>query len=88
MKILIIVLLSLISSVAFADEQITLTEDQINNLDITLGKPKTIKSVPLLAAPAKVSIPPANNYIVSTSQAGLVNLINFSNREKDEKEHD
>ncbi len=78
MRILIIALLSISSFSIFAIEQITLTQNQIDNLDIKLGTPKTIKSVPILGAPAKVSIPPANNYIVSTSQAGLVNRINVS----------
>ncbi len=66
------------STSLLAEQQIKISEAQIDNLGIKLGKLLPIKSVPLLDAPAKVSIPPANEYFVSTSYAGLVSQINAS----------
>lgn len=87
MKILIIACLIISSASIFADEQITLSTAQLDNLGIKLGKPTAIKSVPLMNAPAKVSIPPANEYLVSTSHAGLVNQILVSIGDEVEKGH-
>ncbi|WP_428353245.1 efflux RND transporter periplasmic adaptor subunit [Methyloprofundus sp.] len=56
-----------------ADPYIELSLAQIYNLGVKLDTLEVIKSAPLLDAPAKVSIPPENEYIVSTTQAGLVN---------------
>lgn len=78
MRTIEIVILSLIFSTALAAEQINLSTTQLYNLGVKLGAPTGINSVPLMDAPAKVSIPPANEYLVSTSQAGLVSQINVS----------
>ncbi len=75
MKTLLIALLVFCSLTVTAREQISLSKTQLFNLGVKLGKPRLINSVPLMDAPAKVSIPPANEYLVSTSQAGLVNHI-------------
>ena len=75
MKALVIVFICLNSIQLFANEQIELSEAQLYNLGVKLGKPEVIGSVPLLNAPAKVTIPPANEYIVSTTHAGLVTKI-------------
>ena len=75
MRVLIIILL-INSSLVFADPQIELSAAQIYNLGVKLDKLKVINSAPLLTAPAKVSIPPENEYIVSTTQAGLIKQIN------------
>ena len=74
MRILIILLL-INSMPVMADPQIKLSRAQIYNLGVKLGKLEAIKSIPLLDAPAKVVIPPENEYIVSTTQAGLINKI-------------
>lgn len=78
MKKVMIAFIWLTSTAVFANEQINLSTTQLYNLGVKLGKPNAIKSVPLMDAPAKVSIPPANEFLVSTSQAGLVNRINVS----------
>ncbi len=78
MKSLMIALLGLLSCAVYAGEQINLSKTQLYNLGVKLGKPRLINSVPLMDAPAKVSIPPANEYLVSTSQLGLVNQIHVS----------
>jgi len=72
---LMIVFLWLNSFCLFADEQITLSATQLYNLGVKMGPLSAIKSVPLMDAPAKVSIPPANEYLVSTSYTGLVKQI-------------
>lgn len=61
-----------------ADPQIELSTTQIYNLGVKLDKLNVIKSANLLDAPATVSIPPENEYIVSTMQAGLINQVNAS----------
>jgi len=78
MKKLMIAILCLTGTAVIADEQIKLSTTQLYNLGVKLGTPTAITSVPLMDAPAKVSIPPANEYLVSTAQAGLVNQINVS----------
>lgn len=75
MKVLLVLVLFLNSIVTVADEQIKLSLIQMYNLGIKLGKLTAIKSTPLLDAPAMVIIPPDNEYIVSTSHAGLISQI-------------
>ncbi|BCG65601.1 MAG: membrane fusion protein, cobalt-zinc-cadmium efflux system [Methyloprofundus sp.] len=76
MKALLMIAILFNSSVLLADEQIKLSTMQLYNLGIKLGKLTPIKSAPLFTAPAKVIIPPANEYMVSTSHLGLINQIN------------
>lgn len=75
MKALVIILICFNSIPLFANEKIKLSATQLYNLGVKLGEPEVINSVPLLGAPAKVTIPPENEYIVSASHAGLVNKI-------------
>ncbi len=58
------------------DKQITMSAEHIANLGVTLGKLETVSQVPVLYAPAKVVIPPKQEYIVSASQAGLITQLN------------
>ncbi|MDF1582527.1 MAG: efflux RND transporter periplasmic adaptor subunit [Methyloprofundus sp.] len=78
MREFIVLVICFFSTSLFATQQIKISEAQIYNLGIKLDKLQTIQSVPLLDAPAKVSIPPVNEYFVSTSYAGLVSQINAS----------
>jgi membrane fusion protein, heavy metal efflux system len=72
----------LLTSVAYlpylgaAENAIVISQDYVNNLGIILGKLTPAKQIPLLTAPAKVVIPPAHEYIVSASQAGLITKLN------------
>jgi len=71
-----LIILCLINSLpVMADAQIKLSRAQIYNLGVKLDKLEAIKSIPVLNAPGIVSIPPENEYIVSTIQAGLINQI-------------
>ncbi|MDP2901808.1 MAG: efflux RND transporter periplasmic adaptor subunit [Methylovulum sp.] len=59
-----------------ADKAIRLSEAHINNLGVSLGKLMPVSQIPVLYAPAKVVIPPTQEYIVSASQAGLITRLN------------
>ena len=76
MRILWLCCLLVVSFTLAADEdKISLSQVQLYNLGIKLGTLKKVESIPTLSAPAKVVIPPDQEYIVSTSQAGLVSQI-------------
>jgi len=76
MRHFLIIILLLNSHLLWAGEQISLSEEQVHNLGIHVGQATVIHSLPLLDAPAKVTIPPTHEYIVSSTQAGLVRKIN------------
>ncbi len=59
----------------FAENTIKISQDNVNNLGITLGKLESIKQIPVLTAPAKVVVPPTNEYVVSASQAGVITTL-------------
>ncbi|MEQ1635098.1 MAG: efflux RND transporter periplasmic adaptor subunit [Methylococcales bacterium] len=61
-----------------AANTVQISAEHFNNLGVVLGKLTPVKHVPLLSAPAKVVIPPAHEYVVSTSQAGLIAKLNAS----------
>ncbi len=69
------ILVSVSSFVAMADNSIELSAEQINNLGVQMGKLEAASQIPLLTAPAKVTIPPEHEYIVSASQAGLISRL-------------
>lgn len=55
-----------------AENVIQISQDNINNLGVKLGKLELVTQFPVLSAPAKVVIPPAQEYIVSATQAGFI----------------
>lgn len=55
---------------------IPISQQQIENLGIKTGKLTPASHIPLFSAPAKVVVPPANDFIVSASLAGLVVKMN------------
>lgn len=86
MKPSLLWMLLLISLNVSADEKkINLSKIQLYNLGIKVGALKKVEDIPLLNAPAKVVIPPDQEYIVSTSQAGLVSKLNKSIGDKVKK---
>lgn len=70
-------LLTLSMSV-LAENALKITPEHFSNLGVVLGKLQPVSQVPLFAAPAKVVIPPAHEFIVSASQAGLITKLNAS----------
>ncbi|MDD1613310.1 MAG: efflux RND transporter periplasmic adaptor subunit [Methylococcaceae bacterium] len=59
-----------------AENTIKISQDNFNNLGVSMGKLESVKQIPVLTAPAKVVIPPAHEYVVSASQAGLITKLN------------
>ncbi len=73
------IFLFILSSPLFAlENQVQLTAPQIENLGIVQGKLVSVTEIPVLYAPANVLIPPNNEYVVSASQAGIINQLNAS----------
>ena len=68
-----------------AENTIQISQDNFNNLGVTLGKLEPAKQIPVLTAPAKVVIPPTQEYIVSASQAGLITKLNAAIGDKVKK---
>ena len=86
MKRILIALLLLSSNYAIAnDKEIKITRVQFYNLGVKTDTLKPIKQIPLLYAPAKVVIPPNQEYIVSAAQAGLISKLDVTLGDKVEK---
>ncbi len=66
----------LCSSAAIAENSIQISQEHIDNLGISLSKPEAVSQFPVLSAPAKVVIPPTQEYIVSAAQAGAIEKLN------------
>ncbi|MFZ2726788.1 MAG: efflux RND transporter periplasmic adaptor subunit, partial [Methylococcaceae bacterium] len=67
--------LSFFALAVSANNDIKLANEQLDNLGIVLGKPQITTEIPLLSAPAKVTIPSAQDYMVSSNQAGLITTL-------------
>jgi cobalt-zinc-cadmium efflux system membrane fusion protein len=75
----IALLLSLAGFCSHATENVVeISQENIENLGIKLGKPEPVTQIPVLSAPAKVVIPPTQEYIVSASQAGIIDKLNVA----------
>lgn len=71
--------LVLISNIANAEgDSFKLSAEQLDSLGVKLGNALAIKQVPLLYASAHVVIPPAQEYIISAAQAGLISKLNVT----------
>ncbi len=71
--------LSVISPLSWAEGNvIKLSQQHIDNLGIKIDKLELASHIPVFTAPAKVVVPPAHEFIVSTSQAGLITKMNAS----------
>lgn len=68
----------LFSPVSYAENSVKISEQNFGNLGVTLGKLQAASQVPLLTAPAKVVVPPEQEYVVSASQAGIITKLNAS----------
>jgi cobalt-zinc-cadmium efflux system membrane fusion protein len=80
-----LLLISCISASA-KDSEIKITSVQLYNLGVKTGQLKVIEQIPLLYAPAKVVIPPSQEYIVSAAQAGLISKLNVTIGDSVEKD--
>lgn len=70
---LIVWLLAIPGSSAIALESLVkLDAEQARHIGIQTQHPQSTASVPLVRAPARISLPPQNEYVVSAPQGGLV----------------
>ena len=60
------------------EDLIKVNAEQEQHIGIRTLKPETISSIPLARAPARVTLPPQNEYIVSASQAGLISRVDVA----------
>ena len=63
---------------AAENEEIEISKAQLFNLGVKLGQLESVNNIPLLYAPATVTIPPGEEYIISAAQAGLVSQLNVA----------
>ncbi len=85
-KYLFILLLAGSMSVWAEADQINISQLQFYNLGVKTGHLETVEQVPLLNAPAKVVVPPSQEFIVSASQAGLISKLNAAVGDRVEKD--
>ena len=52
--------------------------EQEQHIGIRTVKPEAISSIPLARAPARITLPPQNEYIVSAAQAGLISRMDVA----------
>lgn len=76
LRVSALLLLSLIAHPAQAEQSlIQLTPEQEQHIGLRSQLPETIASIPLARAPARISLPPQNEFIVSATQAGVVSKV-------------
>ncbi|MFU8787406.1 MAG: efflux RND transporter periplasmic adaptor subunit [Methylobacter sp.] len=69
----VIILLLLLSLNSYASEStIQISPEHSANLGVKLGKLEPATQIPLLSAPAKVVVPPTQEYVVSAAQTGVI----------------
>jgi len=73
------------SPIIAAENTIAIAAGQLQNLGVVLGKLEPARQIPLLTAPAKVVVPPSHDYLVSSSQSGLIIQLNASIGDKVKK---
>ncbi len=80
MKIIIklITIFLLLISFCHAEEAIKLSQQQLNKLGVKLGRFEAVDQIPLFYAPATVTVPPSEEYIISASQSGLVGYLDVT----------
>lgn len=75
----IALVLSLAGFDSYATENvIQISQENIENLGVRISKLESVTQIPLLSAPAKVVIPPTQEYIVSAAQAGVIDKLNVA----------
>ncbi len=71
----ILTLFFLLTSLCLAEETIKLSQQQLDKLGVKLGKLEAVDQVPLFNAPASVTVPPSEEYIVTAPQSGLISKL-------------
>jgi len=60
---------------AFGEAQLPLSKQQIENIGIEVMTPKPSREIPVVQAPARITIPPNQEYVVSAPYSGLVSSV-------------
>lgn len=71
-------LLSLAGFSSYAENLIQISQQNFENLGVALSKPEVVGQFPLLSAPAKVMVPPTQEYIVSATQPGVIDKLDVA----------
>jgi cobalt-zinc-cadmium efflux system membrane fusion protein len=61
---------------AYAENTIQISQENLTNLGVKIGKLEVVSQIQVLSAPAKVVIPPTQEYIVSAAQSGIIEKLN------------
>jgi cobalt-zinc-cadmium efflux system membrane fusion protein len=67
-----LLVLSLAGFGSHAENVFKISQENIDNLGVRLGKLEPVTQIPVLSAPARVVIPPTQEYVVSAAQAGFI----------------
>lgn len=70
-----LVLAALSASAAALEPLVNLDANQARHIGVQTRLPQPTDSVPLVRAPARVSLPPHNEYVVSAAQGGLITKV-------------
>ena len=68
----------LFTSFCLATETIELSQLQIDKLGVKIGNLEVVEQVPLFNAPAKVTVPPSEEFVISAPQSGLVSKLSVA----------
>jgi cobalt-zinc-cadmium efflux system membrane fusion protein len=75
---LLIALVAWVCGASGAGDLIRIDEHQLEHLGIRVTAPQPTTSVPLARAPARVTVPPENEFVVSAPQAGIISKVNVA----------
>ncbi len=75
-SVLVLAVYLLVNPLAGASNVIVLDSEAIQHLDLRTALPKVVGAIPLAEAPARVVIPPANEFAVTSMQSGIITRVN------------
>lgn len=64
-----------LGTVQALDNSIKISTEHSNNLGVVLGKLIPVSHIPVLYAPAKIVVPPTQEYVVSAAQTGVISKL-------------
>jgi cobalt-zinc-cadmium efflux system membrane fusion protein len=71
-RVLFAILAAMATQLGAAEEIVRLSRTQLNHIGVHTTKPQPTNSIPLVRAPARVSLPPQNERVVSVAEGGLI----------------
>ncbi len=76
----------LLTSFCLATETIKVSQQQIDKLGVKLGKLEPVEQVVLFNTPAKVTVPPSEEFVISAPQSGLLSKLKVAIGDQVEKD--